>query len=103
MGQHTVANWLVAYDVCDRKRLARVFRVMKKEGIPIQYSLFSVRASPQRMDALLCLLRQLIDTRKDDVRAYRVPSSPWQATLGMPILPVNVWQDPLQPFLPGFD
>lgn len=97
------ANWLVAYDIGHPKRLARVFRAMKKEGVPIQYSVFHVRASPTRMEALLTLLAQLIDPKKDDIRAYRVPSVPWQANLGQPILPADVWQDPVQPFLPGFD
>ena len=27
------------------------------------------------------------------------PANPWQVTLGQPILPVGVWQDPNQPFL----
>lgn len=102
MSQHEPASWLVAYDICHPKRLNRVFKVLKKEGIPIQYSLFFVRASPTRMDALLTLLAQLIDRKADDVRAYRVPTTPWQASLGQSILPADVWQDPLQPFLPGF-
>ena len=102
MGQHAIANWLVAYDICDKKRLSRVFKVMKKEGIPIQYSLFSVQASSARMDALLTLLSQVIDKNKDDIRAYRVPSAPWQVSLGKTILPMDVWKDPMQPFLPGF-
>ena len=103
MGQNTPAHWLVAYDIGDKKRLSRIFKVMKKEGIPIQYSLFFVRASPQKMDALMTLLGQLIDKNQDDIRAYRVPQSPWQATLGQPILPADAWLDPHQTFLPGFD
>lgn len=101
--QNTLTHWLVAYDICSKKRLSRIFKFMKKEGIPIQYSLFFVHASPQKMDALINLLAQLIDKNKDDIRAYRVPQAPWQATLGQPILPADIWNDPLQSFLPGFD
>lgn len=103
MGQNTPSTWLVAYDISHPKRLARVFKALKREGIPIQYSVFFVHASAPRMDMLMTMLAQLIDKAKDDIRAYRIPATPWQATLGKPILPDDVWQDPLQPFLPGFD
>lgn len=98
--QHS--HWIVAYDIGHPKRGARVFKVLKKEGIPIQYSLFYVRASFIRMQALHALMAQLIDPKADDVRAYRLPNNIWQITLGQPILPGQLWQDPAQPFLPGF-
>lgn len=102
MSQNQPSHWLVAYDIGHPKRWARVFKVMKKEGIPIQYSLFYVRASFIRMQALHALLAQLIDPRADDIRAYRLPDNIWQITLGKPILPDQLWLDPSQPFLPGF-
>ncbi len=65
----------------------------------MQYSVFHVVASQARMGSLMVTLAKLIDPRTDDVRAYRVPANPWQTTLGQPILPTDVWQDPNQPFL----
>ena len=99
MSQHTPASWVVTYDIADKKRLARMHRALKKEGIPVQYSVFHVVASQARMGALMVKLGKLIDPRADDVRGYRVPANPWQVTLGQPILPVGVWQDTNQPFL----
>jgi len=99
MSQNTPASWVVTYDIADKKRLGRMHRALKKEGIPVQYSVFHVVASQARMGALMVKLGKLIDSRADDVRAYRVPANPWQATLGQPILPTGVWQDPNQPFL----
>ncbi len=99
MSQHTPASWLVTYDISCPKRLGRVFRALKKEGIPIQYSVFHVHASQAKLGALMVRLAKLIDPRADDVRAYRVPANPLQVTLGQPIIPTDVWQDPNQPFL----
>lgn len=99
MSQHTPASWVVAYDIANPKRLGKVHRALKKEGIPVQYSVFHVVASTARMGAIMAKLARLIDPRADDIRAYRVPSNPWQATLGQPIIPTDVWQDPNNPFL----
>ncbi|MDD4927578.1 MAG: CRISPR-associated endonuclease Cas2 [Methylotenera sp.] len=99
---HSRFIWLVSYDICDRKRLTRVFKVLKREGIPFQYSVFVVHASPAHMDALMTLLAQLIDAKVDDVRAYRVPGEPFMLSIGQPILPANAWLDPSPPFLSGF-
>jgi len=38
--------YLVAYDIADNKRLARLHRLMKKEGLAAQRSIFFVRATP---------------------------------------------------------
>ena len=38
MAQHTPASWLVTYDISDKKRLTRIHKALKKEGIPVQYS-----------------------------------------------------------------
>lgn len=99
MGQHTPQSWLVTYDISNPKRLSRVFRALKKEGIPIQYSVFHVHTSQAKMGSIMARLGRLIDHQEDDVRAYRVPANPEQTTLGQAIIPTDVWQDDRQPFL----
>ncbi|MBX3630284.1 MAG: CRISPR-associated endonuclease Cas2 [Nitrosomonas sp.] len=34
--------YLIAYDIADSKRLARVHRVLKQQGLPVQFSVFMV-------------------------------------------------------------
>lgn len=93
MSVHQQAQWLVTYDIADPRRLARVFKRLKKEGVPLQYSVFSVEASNAQMGALVAHLATLIDKRADDVRAYRLPTNGWRATLGAAMLPEDLWLD----------
>lgn len=91
MSQHAPARWLVTYDITDRRNLAQVHKLLKKKGIPIQYSVFFVHASAVQMGNLVRQLGKLIDETTDDVRAYRLPEATWKATLGASILPEDVW------------
>ena len=91
MSQHHTAAWLVTYDIAHPRRLARVFKHLKKEGTPVQYSVFSVDASNAKMGALMAHLATLINAREDDVRAYRLPANGWRATLGNDMLPEDLW------------
>lgn len=91
MTMHQTVPWLVTYDIASPRRLARVFKHLKKEGVPIQYSVFAVDASTTKMGVLMATLATLIDIREDDVRAYRLPEDGWRATLGGAILPEDLW------------
>lgn len=90
MSQHGSAQWLVTYDIADPKRLGRLFRYLKKQGVPVQYSVFLVDASAAKMASLVMAMAQLIDAQEDDVRAYRLPAKRWQVTLGASILPEGI-------------
>jgi CRISPR-associated protein Cas2 len=91
MSQHQSAQWLVTYDISNPKRLARVFKYLKKEGVPIQYSVFTVSASASEMGTIMAGMAKLIHAKQDDVRAYRMPEHGWRATLGEAILPKDLW------------
>ena len=91
MSQNQTVPWLVVYDISDPRRLARVFKVLKKAGIPVQYSVFAVDASAMGMATLMAQLARSIDAKQDDIRAYRLPQDGWRATLGEAILPDGVW------------
>ena len=91
MSQNQTVPWLVTYDIADPRRLAQVFKRLKKEGIPVQYSVFAVDASATKMGTLMAALATLIDSKADDVRAYRLPEDGWRATLGEAMLPEDLW------------
>lgn len=91
MSQHQKTAWLVVYDISHPRRLARVFTMLKKEGVPVQYSVFAVDASAVEMATLMARVSALIDAREDDIRAYRLPDNGWRATLGADLLPQGVW------------
>ena len=90
MSQDLPAHWLLAYDIADPRRLAHVFKHLKKVGTPVQYSVFSLQASHRRMKRLMVELALMVDKREDDVRAYRIPERTWQVSLGDAILPDGI-------------
>lgn len=67
------SNYLVCYDIRNPKRLARVYRFMKRRAVHIQYSVFYCRLTWPELIQLKQGLNELIDARKDDVRVYPVP------------------------------
>jgi CRISPR-associated protein Cas2 len=90
MSQHASARWLVTYDIADPKRLTRLFKFLKKQGVPLQYSVFLVEASAVKMSSLVLQMKAMVDGQADDVRAYRLPENLWQVTLGASILPDDI-------------
>ncbi len=86
MGLKTALDWIVCYDMADRRRLARIFRLLKANGIPLQYSVFLVHASTLEMGQLEEKIRQLINHEEDDVRAYRIPQLSHKVVLGRPLV-----------------
>ena len=93
MSQQAPARWLVTYDIVEPRNLAQVFKLLKKKGVPVQYSVFFVPASALQMGALVVQLAKLIDIKTDDVRAYRLPENSWKVTLGATIIPEDLWID----------
>ena len=66
----TTQRWLLAHDIADPKRLQKVWRLMRKEGLPLQYSLYLLQGDRQRVQRLLEQLTLLIDKKADDLRVY---------------------------------
>ncbi len=77
--------YLMAYDIADPKRLGKVYRILKKEGLAVQKSVFFVQGTEQRIEQLLQQLAGVIRAREDDIRAYPVthPRDVW--TTGGPL------------------
>lgn len=90
MSLHASARWLVTYDIADPRRLTRLFKYLKKQGVPVQYSVFLVEASAAKMGSLVVQISKMIDPGADDVRAYHLPENTWKITLGSSILPEDI-------------
>ncbi len=90
MSQHAQVSWLISYDITCPRRWRRVFALLKKEGLAVQYSVFSVQASLVQMAGLIERLRPLI-APTDDLRAYHLPAQGWQVQLGESRIPEDVW------------
>ncbi len=73
---------VVAYDIADPRRLARVHRALKRWGVPIQYSVFLCPLSAGKRKVLTAELESLIDPAEDDIRIYPLPQVPWSHRYG---------------------
>ena len=62
--------WLICYDIADPDRLRDVHKAVSQYALPFQYSIYRTEAT--RRDIVSCLddVVDLIDPRRDDVRAY---------------------------------
>lgn len=90
MSQNQTARYLVTYDIADPRRLSRLFKLLKKHGLPVQYSVFLVETTAVKLGHLIVKISKIIDDKKDDVRAYRIPDNGWQVSIGAGILPNDV-------------
>lgn len=66
---------VLAYDIStDPRRLVRVHRTARRWGIPLQYSVFLIPATPAQIESLLRELDGIIDATVDDIRVYPLPT-----------------------------
>lgn len=71
------ACWLIAYDIRDARRLARVGRTMAKAAFRLQDSLYTADLADAERDRLAARLLRMIDASVDDLRFYPVPHPPF--------------------------
>ncbi len=87
-------TYLVCYDICDDKRLRKVFKVMKDWGDHLQYSVFECQFNPIDLARCRHELGAIIHHQEDQVlfidlgptegRGERVITA-----LGQPYTPIN--------------
>jgi CRISPR-associated protein Cas2 len=79
--------WLIAYDIASPRRLGRLHRFIKKNAVPVQYSVFYFEGSTSQVRRLLADIEKRISAREDDVRAYPVPNVPEYYSIGRGSMP----------------
>jgi CRISPR-associated protein Cas2 len=60
-------TYVVTYDICEQKRLRRVFRICLGFGEHLQYSVFRCDLTPTELIELRSRLSSVIDHRQDQV------------------------------------
>lgn len=66
--------YLIAYDIANPKRLARIASVCEDYGVRVQYSLFECHLEPRQMESLWLSLLDEIDDSEDRIVAYSMDS-----------------------------
>ena len=72
---------LVAYDIADPKRLARVAKVCEDYGVRVQYSVFECRLDEADFTNFWLKLLGCLDETEDRVVAYKIDARSAQETL----------------------
>lgn len=60
-------SFLVCYDICDDKRLRKVFQAMRSYGDHLQYSIFECQFTPMDLARCRAELSQIINHKEDQV------------------------------------
>jgi CRISPR-associated protein Cas2 len=61
------SSYLVCYDICDEKRLKKVFKAMRGFGDHLQYSVFECQLTPSDLVRCREVLRDIIKHSEDQV------------------------------------
>lgn len=61
---------LICYDIADPRRLQRIHRRIKRDGVAVQYSIFQCDLDDLHFARLVADLKCLVDPRSDDIRIY---------------------------------
>ena len=78
---------IVAYDVADHKRLAKIAKIMEDYGTRVQYSVFEIYADEQIINEIMKRVSRVLDEQNDSVRIYPLCKSCEKKTevLGNPV------------------
>ncbi len=93
-------TWLIAYDITCPRRWRRFHGLVRAYGVRVQWSVFVVTQAPFRKDRFLSAAASIIDRKADDIRLYRVTSTPSidnSAGSPFPVLPPGVHWPALPP------
>jgi len=72
---------VVAYDITDHKRLARVAKVCEDYGVRVQYSVFECRLDEDEFADFWLKLLEEIDDAEDRMVAYKIDARCARETL----------------------
>jgi CRISPR-associated protein Cas2 len=72
---------LVAYDISEPKRLARVAKVCEDYGVRVQYSVFECRLDEDEFTGFWLKLLRQIDEDEDRLVAYKIDARSARETL----------------------
>lgn len=64
--------FVVAYDMPDNKRRARLLKKMKGFGVHTQFSVFECELDDEELARMLTTINRIIEPREDAVKVYRL-------------------------------
>lgn len=83
-------EYIICYDICCPRRLAKIHRYLKSRACAIQYSVFLFIGTTAQLDRCLAQLEILMDPAHDDIRAYPLPAKGYRFSIGCSTLPEGI-------------
>lgn len=83
-------NWIISYDICDPRRLRRVYRLCCDQATSLQNSVFWAEFSRKELENFIRQLETEIDSSEDDVRIYPVSDLSQLQLVGQSRLPLEM-------------
>ncbi len=81
-------KYLIAYDICEPRRLRRVAKRLEQSAARIQKSVFLLNGTRQDLEGVTTDLMALIDVAEDRVQAWPILDTPkihgWHGGTAMP-------------------
>jgi CRISPR-associated protein Cas2 len=63
-------TWIVTYDIADRRRLARVAKILEEHGLRLQRSVFECLLAPKDLKRLRRRLEQEMEPDEDGLKFF---------------------------------
>ncbi len=89
MSTELIRPHLLAYDIRCERRLGRVYRLVTRKAMRVQYSLYLLWLSPGQAQHLLKQLKTLTK-QEDDLRLYPLPLKPNWSLHGKKLMSDNI-------------
>lgn len=86
-----MASYLICYDICQPRRLARLHRYLRRHALPLQYSVFLFVGEERALKKYLIEMKKLINEKEDDLRCYPLPRRGSRDHLGLPAMPEGIF------------
>lgn len=71
-------HWLIAYDIHDTKRLAKVSKCVESYAWRVQKSVFETKATDETINHLKSRVEKLMDTETDFILFFEICERDWQ-------------------------
>jgi len=66
-------EFIIAYDICDEKRLRKIAKYLERRAMRIQFSLYFIsNCSKSTLMQMMKKIKEIIDIENDDVRVYEI-------------------------------
>ncbi|WP_418186819.1 CRISPR-associated endonuclease Cas2 [Aliarcobacter lanthieri] len=66
-------DYLICYDIADKKRLVKISKLLERTAARIQYSIyFYPKVAKESINELKDKLNELINQEEDDIRIYKI-------------------------------